>query len=116
MRPLSGTLLHALVKTGDRDSAGGRIAANLVERQEAVKTIERRVLQRFCHHRAGELLNLEREAPVAGDAMADTAGSDQIERERIAEEIENAHIRAEPLAARLGDCALDDRAILPARA
>ena len=48
--------------------------------------------------------------------MADTVGGDEIERERIAQEIENADVRAEPLGARLGECALDDRTILAARA
>src|SRR5262249_31825968 len=75
VRPLGGALLHPPMEIRNRQRAGSRITADLVEGQEAVKTIERSVLQRLCHHRAGELLNLKCKAAVACDAMADAAGA-----------------------------------------
>ena len=70
MRPFGGAFLHTGVEALDRQRAGGRIAADLVERQQAVKPIEGGILQRLRHHRTGELLNLEREAAIPCDAVA----------------------------------------------
>src|SRR5262245_65486028 len=101
MRGLGGSLLHAFMKIVDRYGAGSRIAADLVEREQPVETIEGGILQRFCHHRAGELLDLEREAAGAGDAVAVPPGSDEVERKHVAQEIEDADIRTEPIGMRL---------------
>ena len=83
------------VKGRRADSAGrGGIAADLVEREQAVVAIERGVLQRLRHHRPGELLHLEGEAAHArarcagrgparsGRASARRAGNRRCRRRR----------------------------------
>ena len=103
VRRLRRPLPHALVKVADGEPAGGRIAADLVEREQAVIAIERGVLQRLRHHRPGELLHLEREAARTRAMLCRAAGGDQVERERVAQEIEDRAVGAEPVGARLGD-------------
>ena len=56
---------HALVEFRDRQRVAARIAADLVERQQAVVTIEGGILERLRHHRPGELLHLEGESAHA---------------------------------------------------
>ena len=115
MRPVRGALLHAVVEIRDGQRAGSRIAADLVESQQPMKAIESGILQRLCHHRTGELLHFEREAAVTCDAVAHATRRNEIEGQRVAQEIEDVDVRAEPVGARLGERALDDRAILAAR-
>src|SRR5262249_60952505 len=86
MRPFASALLHSLVKARDGQPAGGGIAADFVERQKAMKAIERGILERLRHHRTGELLHLEGEAAVARNAMAGAPLGDKVERQRIAQE------------------------------
>ena len=62
VRPVFGAGLHHLVKGIGRKRRRRRFAADLVEREQAVDAIERRVLQRFRHQRAGELLHLQGKA------------------------------------------------------
>ena len=69
VRPFPGARLHHLVKVIDRKRLGGRIAADLVEREQAVVAIERGVLERFGHHRPGELLHLQRKPAHARRAV-----------------------------------------------
>src|SRR4051794_10458362 len=94
-------LRHAMVKICNRQSTLGRIAPDLVERQQHVIAVERRVLERLRHHRPGELLDLEREVSHACLAVSAAAGSDEVEGEYVAQELEDADVRAEPGGARL---------------
>src|SRR5262245_17676621 len=96
-------ILHASVKIFHRERTRGEVAANLVESKAAVIAIARGILERLCHHRAGELLNLERKLPVAGNAVTGAAGRDEIEGERIAQKVEDPCVGAEPIRARLRD-------------
>ncbi len=47
----------------------GRVAADLVERDEAVVVVERRVLDPLGHHRAGELLEPHAPAPTSSSPV-----------------------------------------------
>src|SRR6516162_4255912 len=114
MRPFGSALLHSLVKARDGQPTGGGIAADFVEGQKAMKAIERRILEGLCHHRTGELLNLEGKAAVARNAMAGAPRGDKVERQCIAQEIENPQVRTEPIGASIGERAFDDRTILAA--
>src|SRR6266508_166365 len=115
MRSFGGSLLHPFVKVGDRQRGGGSIAADLVEGQQPVIAVEGGILQRLGHHRAGELLNLERETAGTRDAVSRPARNDEVERQQAAQKVENAEVGPEPLSASLGERGLDDRAIFPAR-
>src|SRR5262249_60642563 len=99
MRPFGGALLHSLVKARDGQPAGGGIAADFVEGQKAMKAIERRILEGFCHHRTGELLNLEGKAAVARNAMAGAPRGHKVEAQRVAQEIGKTQVRTEPIGA-----------------
>ena len=83
---------------GERRAAG--IAADLVEREQAVVAIERGVLQRLRHHRSGELLHLQGKAAHARRAVARRGRADQIQGQRVAQEIEDAVVGGEPVGAR----------------
>src|SRR5262245_48523974 len=115
MRPFGSALLHSLVKARDGQPAGGGIAPDFVERQKAMKAIERGILERLRHHRTGELLHLEGEAAVARNAMAGAPPGDKVERQRIAQEIEYPRVRTEPIGPSIGERSFDDRTILAAR-
>src|SRR5262249_61662586 len=104
-----------VVKARDGQPAGGGIAADFVERQKAMKAIERRILERLRHHRTGELLNLEGEAAVARNAMAGAPPGGKGERQSIAQEIENPQVPTEPIGASIGERPLDDPTIPAAR-
>ena len=69
MRPFPGADLHHRVKSIDGKRPAGRIAADLVQREQTMVAIERGVLQRLRHHRPGELLHLQRETPNARRAV-----------------------------------------------
>ena len=73
-------------------AARRRIAADLVEREQPVVAVEGGVLHRLGHQRAGELLQLEREIAHARRAVAGFAG--EIERDGVAQKVENLRIRA----------------------
>src|SRR6478735_11585466 len=77
-------------------------------------SIERRVLQRLCHQRTGELLDLERKMAVTRNAVSCAARSDEIQGQCIAQKIENTDVGAEPVRAGLGECGVDDGAIFAA--
>jgi hypothetical protein len=47
--------------------------------------------------------------------MAHATRRNEIEGQRVAQEIENVDVRAEPVGARLGERTLDDGAVLAAR-
>src|SRR5258708_22508812 len=115
MGPVGRALPHALVNARDRQPAGGRMAADLVESQEAMKAIEGGILERLCHHRTGELLNLECEAAVARNAVACAAPGNEVERQRIPQEIENREVRTEPIGTSIGYRPFDDPTLLSAR-
>src|SRR5262249_59665689 len=87
----------------DGQPTGGGIAADFVEGQKAMKAIERRILEGLCHHRTGELLNLEGKAAVARNAMAGAPRGNKVERQSIAQGIENSEIRTEPIGAKRGE-------------
>src|SRR5262245_12975570 len=114
MRPFGGALLHSFVKARDGQPTGGGIAADFVEGQKAMKAIERRILEGLCHHRTGELLNLECKHAVARNAVTCATPSNEVERQRIAQEIENPQVRTEPIGASIGERPFDDRTILAA--
>ena len=76
----------------------GWIAADLVEREQAVMAIERRILQRLGHQRTGELLELQRKIADAGGAVA--CWRSKIERHRVVQEVEDLRVRAQPARAR----------------
>jgi hypothetical protein len=77
-------------------------------------SIECRVLQRLCHQRSRELLDLEREMAVTRNTMSRAARSDEIQGQRIAQKIENTDVGAEPIRACLGECGIDDGTIFAA--
>ncbi len=112
MRPFPGAGLHHAVEVRDWQRFRGRVAADLVEREQAVIAVERGVLQRLRHQRAGELLQFQREATDARRAVRRPSGLEQIEREDIAQEIENAVVGGEPFGAGARDRLLDQRAVV----
>ncbi len=77
--------------------------------------IEGRVLERFGHQRPGQLLDLAGEAVHARSAVTAPPRSNQVEGERIAQEIEDRDIRTGPGRAHLADGCVDDRAIFRRR-
>ena len=115
MRRACCTFLHALMKLRNGDAAGAGICADFIEGQQTVITIESGIFQRLGHHRAGELLDLERKAANSRDAVSAATRGDQVERENIAQEVEDIRICAEPVRARRIDGLDDDRPILPTR-
>src|SRR5262249_27389692 len=114
MRPFGGALLHSLVKARDGQPTGGGIAADFVEGRKAMKAIERRILEGLCHHRTGELLNLEGKAAVARNAMAGAPRGNKVERQSIAQEIEKSEVRTEPNGASIAERPYTDSTILAA--
>ena len=112
VRPFPRAGLHRRVKGVDGKRPGRGVAADLVEREQAVVAIERGILQRLRHHRAGELLHLQREAAHARRAVRGPAGLDQVHGQRIAQEIEDAVVGGEPVRARSFDRLRDQRAIM----
>src|SRR5262249_61853721 len=80
-----------------------------------MKAIERGILERLRHHRTGELLNLECKSAVARDAVTCATLGNEVECQRVAQEIENPEVRTEPLGASIGERAFDDRTVLPGR-
>src|SRR5262249_21610284 len=80
-----------------------------------MKAIERGILERFRHHRTGELLNLECKPAVARNAVTCATLGNEVERQRVAQEIENPEVRSEPFGASIGERTFDDRTVLPAR-
>src|SRR5713226_705904 len=76
--------------------------------------IEGGILERFGHHWAGELLDLERETAGARNAVAGPAVSDEVERQHVAREIKNTDVGPEPIRSRIGKRGLDDRPVFPA--
>ena len=73
--------------------------------------VERRVLERLRHRRAGELLHFFREAAHPRLAVGNTSRLQEVERERVAQEVEQALIGAEPVGAGLLDRGRDQLAI-----
>ena len=61
MRPAAGALGVLAVELGDAGAEGGRVAADLVERDEPVVEVEGGVLHPLGHDRAGQLLELHDE-------------------------------------------------------
>jgi hypothetical protein len=100
MRPFAGAGLHHAVKIAGRERLCGRIAADLIEGEQAVVAVERGVLQRLRHHRAGELLHLQGKPADARRAVVRAPGLDQIHRQGVAEKVENAVIGGKPVGAR----------------
>ena len=80
-----------------------------------MKAIERSILEGLRHHRTGELLNLECKAAVARNAVTCATPSNEVERQRVAQEIENPEVRTEPFGTSIGERTFDDRTVLPAR-
>ena len=78
----------------------GGVATDLVEREQAMVAIEGGVLERFRHHRPGELLHLQRKAAHPRRAVRGPAGLDQVHGEDVAEKGENALVGGEPVGAR----------------
>jgi hypothetical protein len=103
------------MKTRDGQPAGGGIAADFVERQKAMKAIERGILEGLRHHWTGELLNLECKAAVARNAVTCATSGNEVERQRVAQEIENPEVRTEPFGASIGERTFDGRTVFPAR-
>ena len=83
-----------------------RVAADLVERDEAVVDVERRVLDALRHHRAGDLLELHHEGEQLR-AVLRAETFDIAQEQRIAEEIEELARRARVAPLRLRDRLLD---------
>src|SRR5262249_34599567 len=79
-----------------------------------MKAIERGILERLRHHRTGELLDLECKPAVARNAVTCAALGNEVERQRVAQEIENSEVRTEPFGASIGERAFDDRTVFPA--
>ena len=103
VRPLRGAELHGVVKGLDRKCFRRRVAADLIEREQAVIAIERGVLQRLRHHRTGELLQLQGKAPHTRRAVRCPARLDQVHGQGIAKKVEDALVCGEPFRA----CFLD---------
>ena len=108
----AGTLDHHPVKTVDIEGRRGGIAADLVEGKQPVIAIEGGVFERLRHHRSGELLDLERKAADPLAAVGRTARREQIERQRILQEIKNAVIGGEPVLPRLRDRVSDQSVVV----
>ena len=70
--PAARALLRRGVERLQRDAEVRRMAADLVQRDEAVVAVERGVLHALRHHRRGELLEAHREVEhlAAGAARA----------------------------------------------
>src|SRR6202000_2321698 len=79
---------HGGVKIIDGKRPCARIAANLVQCDQAVETIERCVLKRLGRHRAGKLLDLECKTANARCSWSRTSLFDDVEREHVAKKIE----------------------------
>ena len=103
------------MKRIQRQRPGGRIAADLVEREQAVVAVERGVLQRLRHQGAGELLHLQGETAHARCAVCGPARLVQVHGQRVAQKIEDAVIGGEPVRARLLDDRRNQRAIMRRR-
>ena len=112
MRPLFGAGPHHPVKGLHGERLCRRIAADLVEREQAVVAVERRVLQRLCHHRSGELLHFQRKPAHARRAVGGASGIDQIQRQGVAQEVEDAVIGCKPVGARPFDRLRDQLAVM----
>ena len=101
---LPATEFAPLFSMSDAELAGHnavRRTADLIQRQEAVVAIERRVLEPFGHHGAAILLQRHRatQRPMPAEAAARRA--DEIAGEQPCEEIEHARVDVGLDAARL---------------
>ena len=112
VRAFPSANLHRRMKGVDGKCPGRGIAADLVEREQAVVAVERGILERLRHHGAGELLHLQREAAHARRAVRCPPGLDQVHGQRIAQEFEDAVVGGEPVRARFFDGLRDQRAIM----
>lgn len=99
MRPIFSTCCHGFVESFDRQRASLRIAADLVEGEQAVIAVESGILERLRHQRAGELLNFRREPAYTRCAVRRAARGNQIKGQRIAQKVKNALIGSEPFSA-----------------
>ena len=95
---------------------GGRITADLVEREQAVIAVERGIFERFGHQRPGELLHLQGKAPHPWRAVGRAAGLDQVHGESIAQEVEKTFVGGEPVGAGLLEGLRNQRAVMRGRA
>src|SRR5690606_19144440 len=66
-------LVHVMERCR-RDAEALRLAADIVQRDEAMVTVKRRILERLGHHRTGELLELHRDP----DDLTPTASSTKL--------------------------------------
>src|SRR3569833_4049219 len=78
----------------ERERRSFRLAADLVAREQAVMAVIGGVLERLRHQGPGELLQLERE--VAHPRRRVAGGGGEIERHRIAKEIEDIGVGGGP--------------------
>ncbi len=88
------------------------IAADFVERDQAVVLVERGVFGALGHHRAGRLLKTSDEAQPVGQVQGVGAVAQQ---QGVADEVENRRVGARVAALGLGHGLLDRQAIVLAR-
>src|SRR6202453_1178675 len=101
MRPIRMTLEIGSVEIGDCKAEAVEIAAHVIERNQAVVSIESGVLKSFRHHRTCELLKLHDESQdrlLVGDVLA----SGNPGKKPLVEKIEDTEVGRE--AAQLGGC------------
>jgi hypothetical protein len=95
--PLTGSFraqLLSLVKRGETELARSRIAADFVQREQALIAIEGCVLHRLRHQRSSELLDLERK--LARSRCAVTWIAREIESDCAQQKIEYLRIGPTP--------------------
>ena len=105
MRPAASALGVLAVELGDAGAEGGRVAADLVERDEPVIAVEGGVLHPLGHDRSGQLLELHDE-PAALVPLLLAQGAIvpilPLQQEHVSQEIENGRVggRVAPLGQR----------------
>ena len=103
VRPAFAALAVGLVESGERDAELIGIAADLVQRDEAVVAVEGCVLEPLGHHRAAVLLQLHRAAQHRMAAEAAARLRHQLAGEEPGQEVEDARIDFGLVAARACD-------------
>ena len=95
------------VEGGDADAEMVGMAADLVQRNQAVVAVEGGVLEALGHHRTAILLHLHGEAHDRLAAVAAAGLGDQVGDQQRVQEVEDAGIDVGLVAPRLGDRPVD---------